>query len=331
MASYANQSFPKHPQRRVEGAESRAALRRGNRRSGALSGHGQFELGSRMVVSPPDASAAHRGVDAGHHHQEMTFRETIEPHDVIVDAGGMVQFSNFGEQFGRLRSQDRGYQDGASGPLIRPGFPTWYARPGNRSRRQLRASMMYQGGIARFDRKTTTFKTWTGSLRLHQRRDAAIDGRPQHWEADGKVWLNDAGGATRVYRMDMTSGAFENGILQRSASRAALGLRHLFGLKKLISSSSTSEARTSQDRRHHGKLRRFRRPLRDRDRRRRGRMDAQDRLWFGESCGKIGMFDTRTQMFREWPASTVHGSLRRRSGQGRRGVGRRDGGRPDHG
>jgi virginiamycin B lyase len=35
---------------------------------------------------------------------------------------------------------------------------------------------------------------------------------------------------------------------------------------------------------------------------RRSRMDAQDRLWFAEYTGdKIGMFDTRTEKFREWP------------------------------
>jgi streptogramin lyase len=35
---------------------------------------------------------------------------------------------------------------------------------------------------------------------------------------------------------------------------------------------------------------------------RRGRMDAQDRFWFAEYTGdKIGMFDTRTEQFQEWP------------------------------
>jgi streptogramin lyase len=35
---------------------------------------------------------------------------------------------------------------------------------------------------------------------------------------------------------------------------------------------------------------------------RRGKMDDQDRFWFGEYYGdKIGMFDTRTETFREWP------------------------------
>ena len=35
---------------------------------------------------------------------------------------------------------------------------------------------------------------------------------------------------------------------------------------------------------------------------RRGRMDTQDRFWFAEYTGdKIGMFDTRTEKFQEWP------------------------------
>ena len=34
-------------------------------------------------------------------------------------------------------------------------------------------------------------------------------------------------------------------------------------------------------------------------------MDAQDRLWFGEYRGdKIGMFDTKTEKFTEWPMPT---------------------------
>jgi streptogramin lyase len=38
---------------------------------------------------------------------------------------------------------------------------------------------------------------------------------------------------------------------------------------------------------------------------RRGQMDAQDRLWFGEYRGdKIGMFDTKTEKFTEWSMPT---------------------------
>ena len=36
---------------------------------------------------------------------------------------------------------------------------------------------------------------------------------------------------------------------------------------------------------------------------RRVRMDGEDRLWFAEYSGdRIGMFDTRTETFQEWPA-----------------------------
>src|SRR6185369_2748934 len=38
---------------------------------------------------------------------------------------------------------------------------------------------------------------------------------------------------------------------------------------------------------------------------RRGMMDEEGRLWFGENNGdRIGMFDTRTETFREWPVPT---------------------------
>ena len=35
-------------------------------------------------------------------------------------------------------------------------------------------------------------------------------------------------------------------------------------------------------------------------------MDAQDRLWFGEYRGdRIGMFDTKTDAFKEWKLHTA--------------------------
>jgi streptogramin lyase len=38
---------------------------------------------------------------------------------------------------------------------------------------------------------------------------------------------------------------------------------------------------------------------------RRGMMDAQDRIWFGEYRGnRIGMFDTKTEKFQEWDLPT---------------------------
>jgi streptogramin lyase len=40
---------------------------------------------------------------------------------------------------------------------------------------------------------------------------------------------------------------------------------------------------------------------------RRGIMDAQDRIWFGEyRANRIGMFDTKTERFREWEVPTPY-------------------------
>jgi streptogramin lyase len=168
-------------------------------------------------------------------------------------------------------------------------------------------SMMYQGGIARFDKKTTTFKTWTVPSGFTNDETQQSMVGPQHWEADGKVWLNDAGGATRVYRMDMTSGAFEKwdpytGLPPGPHSVYGIyadSKNNLFFLDFGGENVGRIDATT-------GKLRLFPTPT-PRSRPRRGRMDAQDRLWFGEFYGgKIGMFDTKTQTFREWPVPTQY-------------------------
>jgi len=51
-------------------------------------------------------------------------RKTIEPHDVIVDADGIVWFSNVGEQFLGKLDPKTGAVSEYPVPTIRPGFPT---------------------------------------------------------------------------------------------------------------------------------------------------------------------------------------------------------------
>jgi len=103
-------------------------------------------------------------------------RKTIEPHDVIVDADGIVWFSNFGEQFlGRLDPKTAKVTEYPV-PLTRPGFPTGMLDLETDTKGDLWLSMMYQNA-------------WRGSTnrprrsrpgacrRVDERRDAAIDGR----------------------------------------------------------------------------------------------------------------------------------------------------------
>jgi virginiamycin B lyase len=305
MASYANQSFPLHPQRRVSAPNL-------VRRFGAGTDDLARYLATVNLSSSPRWSYPFQTLPRPTGASTRVIiteydlpRKTIEPHDVIVDADGIVWFSNFGEQFlGRLDPRTARVTEYPV-PLIRAGFPTGMLDLETDLEGNLWVSMMYQGGIARFDKKTTTFKTWTVPSGFTNDETQQSMVGPQHWEADGKVWLNDAGGATRVYRMDMTSGAFEKWEPYNDlppGQHSVYGIytdskNNLFFLDFGGENVGRIDATT-------GKLRLFPTPT-PRSRPRRGRMDAQDRLWFGEFYGgKIGMFDTRTETFREWPVPT---------------------------
>ena len=231
-------------------------------------------------------------------------RKTIEPHDVVVDAAGVAWFSNFGEQFlGRLDPQTGKYKEYPV-PLIRPGFPTGMLDLETDQEGNIWLSMLYQAGIARFDKKTETFKTWSVPPEfINDETQPSMVGA-QHWEVDGKVWLNDAGGATSIYRMDMATGKFEKWepYKDKPGPHSVYGIyadskNNLFWCDFGGENIGRIDAKT-------GTLTLFPTPTR-RSRPRRGRIDDQDRLWFGEFYGdKIGMFDTRTEQFQEWPVPT---------------------------
>ena len=307
MASYANQSFPLHPQVRVSAPD---LVRRFGAGTAALAEYlASINLSSgptwryALKTLPRPKGRATRVVIT----EYDLPRKTIEPHDVITDADGMVWFSNFGEQFlGKLDPKTAKVTEYPV-PLIRPGFPTGMLDLETDQENNLWLSMMYQGGIARFDKKTGTFKTWTVPPEFSNNETQQSMVGPQHWEVDGKVWLNDAGGATGVYRMDMATGKFEKWAPYKDlppGPHSVYGIyadskNNLFFLDFSGENVGKIDATT-------GKLTLFPTPT-PRSRPRRGRMDAQDRLWFGEfHGGKIGMFDTRTEKFQEWPVPTPH-------------------------
>jgi streptogramin lyase len=306
MASYANQSFPLHPQRRVSAPNL-------VRRFGAGTDDFARYLASINLSSGPTWSYALKtlprpsGASTRVAVTEYDLpRKTMEPHDVIVDADGIVWFSNFGEQFlGRLDPKTAKVTEYPV-PLLRAGFPTGMLDLETDLEGNLWLAMMYQGGIARFDRKTATFKTWSVPPEFTNEETQQSMVGPQHWEVDGKVWLNDAGGATGIYRMDMATGKFEKWSPYKDlpGPHSVYGIysdskNNLFFLDFGGENIGRIDAET-------GALRLIPTPT-PRSRPRRGRMDAQDRLWFGEFYGgKVGMFDTRTEQFQEWPVPTPH-------------------------
>jgi virginiamycin B lyase len=228
-------------------------------------------------------------------------QRTRQPHDVIVDSGGQAWYASFGEQIlGRL--------DPATGkvteypvPVLKPDAPTGILGVRFDKDENLWLGMQFQGGIARFDRKTETFQTWSLPAGLNGPHVQINQVSPDRSHVDGKVWLQDAGTYT-VLRLDVASGRFEvfepyriprpnvYDVIPDSANNGyflAMGSEDIGRI----------DAKT-------GAITIFKTPT-SRSAPRRGMMDGEDRLWFGENNGdRIGMFDTRTARFQEWAPPT---------------------------
>jgi virginiamycin B lyase len=305
MQGYVNQSIPAHPQLRraerlmEERGDQRVQVYRGTAEFLAsinLSSHPQWNFELKTLPRPTGAATL-----VIYTEYDLP-RETISPHDVIVDGDGMVWYSSFGEQnLGRL--------DPKTGKVTefpieehKPGFPT--GSLGLRSDRDgnLWLGNMYQATIVKFDRKTETFKFWP--LQGEGNIDAAQINMvsPQSSGVDGKVWTQNNGFAG-VHRLDIATGAIETW----EPFRKVPGPHNIYDV---IPDSKNNAFFTDFRQRHigridarSGEIKLFATPTPD-SAPRRGTMDAQDRLWFGEYRGdRIGMFDTRTEQFKEWPVS----------------------------
>lgn len=237
-------------------------------------------------------------------------REEIQPHDVIVDAKGMAWYSDFGEMFlGELNPK--------TGAVKEYALPRQKAEPAPEGSLALRSDrdgnlwlgMMFQGGIAKFDKATHQVKVWTLPP------DRNTDGTqinmvsPQRAAVDGKVWLQDTGKLEAAHRLDLASGTFETFEPFKTAPPDApfSGPQHV--LYDVIPDSHNNayftdlvnqvigriDAKT-------GKVTFWRTPTPNSNTRR-GSMDAQDRFWFAEHRGnRIGMFDPKTERIQEWEA-----------------------------
>ena len=241
-------------------------------------------------------------------------RETIEPHDVIVDKDGIAWYSNFGEQnLGRLDPKT-GKVTEYPGPSIKPGLPTGILglradRDGN-----LWLGNMYQARSSSSTARPRSSQFWT--LPPEANIDAAQVNMvsPQRSHVDGKVWAQNNGFAG-VHRLDLATGKIETWEPFKSAPK---GEPH--NIYDVIPDSQNNVYFTDFRQRHIGRIdaktgevKMFQTPT-PKSAPRRGKMDAQDRLWFGEYRGdRIGMFDTKTEKFKEWQVPTaLVGALRRR-------------------
>ncbi len=311
MANYVNQSIPEAPQSRLadrlavqqergeEGGQSRLQQNR-KRMAEFLS---SINLSKESTWTYPLKTFQRPTGRATH----VIFTEydlpkpTRQPHDVIVDSDGMAWYISFGEQIIGKLDPKTGKTTEFPVPLLKPGSPIGELSLRPDQDGNLWVGMMYQGAVAKFDRKTEKFQTWSlppednkGYTQINQ-TDA------MHSKVDGKMWVQDAG-TYSLRRLDPVTGKFEvfqpfpepspniYDVISDSQNNAYFTV---FGADQI--------GRIDAKR---GKIAFFKTPTPNSSPRR-GSMDSRGHLWFGEFRGnRIGMFDTETQRFQEWTPPT---------------------------
>src|SRR5258706_3755299 len=227
-------------------------------------------------------------------------RATIEPHDVITDADGMAWYSNFGEQkFGKLDPKTGKVTEYAA-PVLKRGWPTGMLGLRDDKDGNLWIGLMYQGAIAKFDRKTEKVETW--SLPPDMNKDMAQVNMvsPRAASVDGKLWTQNNGFAA-VHRFDLASGQFET---IEPFKGAKPGENH--NIYDVIPDSKNNLYFTDFANRHIGRIdaktleiKLYETPTAG-SAPRRGMMDAENRLWVREHPGnRTAGFDTQTAKFPE--------------------------------
>jgi virginiamycin B lyase len=228
-------------------------------------------------------------------------RKEIQPHDVIVDPDGMVWYSNFGEQLLSRMDPRTGKVTDFPIPVQKPGYPMGALDLELDQDGNIWIGLMYQTGIARFDRATETFriyplpKEWQTEATQQSHFSVAAT------KVDGKVWVKNSD-RSQVMRLDLATGLYENlGTFRHPETDRPIGIYGIYAdqqnnayiLEFPFGGIGKIDAKT-------GKLAYYQTPTPN-SRARRGRVDAQNRLWFAEfGSNGVAMFDPETQKITEW-------------------------------
>jgi virginiamycin B lyase len=228
-------------------------------------------------------------------------QKTRQPHDVIVDSQGMAWYASFGEQILGKLDPRTGKVTEYKIPLLKPNIPTGVLAVRFDEDENIWLGMQFQGGVAKFDKKTEKFQTWSLPPELNGDHVQINQISPEHHNVDGKVWLQDAGTYT-VLRLDPKAGKFEvfepykiprPNIYDVISDAQNNVYFTVYGAENI----GRIDAKT-------GKISLYPTPTHG-SAPRRGMIDSLGRLWFGENrTNRIGMFDTRTEHFQEWMAPT---------------------------
>jgi streptogramin lyase len=232
-------------------------------------------------------------------------RKRIQPHDVVLDADGMVWFSHFGELYLGKMDPRTGQVWQYPVPVIKPGAPVGTLDLEMTKSGDIWLSMMYQGGVARFNKKTETFETW--SVPQQWQTDATQQAfvSPNASDVDGKVWVKNSDRA-QILRLDPKTGAWEN--FGSFTNPITGGRIQSYGIPVdpqnnlyLLDFAGNGVGKLDRT----GKLVGYYPGQLTSSRPRRGRIDDQGRLWYAEyGANAIGVLDPETGAVKEWTLPT---------------------------
>ncbi|HEX3171301.1 MAG TPA: carboxypeptidase regulatory-like domain-containing protein, partial [Burkholderiales bacterium] len=227
-------------------------------------------------------------------------RPTIEPHDVILDASGIAWYSNFGEQsIGKLDPKT-GKVTEYPVPEPKKGSPQGLLSLRTDKEGNLWAGMMYQGAIMKFEPKTEKMQVWSLPPELNRANSQVNMTSPMTLDVDGKIWTQN-NGVGGVHRVDLKTGTWETWEPFK-ASPVGHNIYDVIGdSKNNVFFTDIGKEHIGRIDAKTGKITLHETPTKASGPRR-AVMDDQDRLWFAQYRGnKIGVFDTKTEKFEEWP------------------------------
>jgi len=209
-------------------------------------------------------------------------RRVAVSHDMAVDSKGNVWYGDESHQFvGMLNPKTHEFKEY---PL--PPLPAGHL-PGTRDIQIDQDDMVWfpmrvEGGASRM----TKLDPATGTITI-------VEGTTGQFTAlgpNGKIWMGGAGNA--FTRIDTKTATLEAEFPGRGYQVVvnSKGNPYIGGGQGIVGYDVAAGKELSYPLPTKGGFAR------------RGKMDSQDRFWFGEYYGdKIGMFDTKTETFKEWP------------------------------
>jgi len=225
-------------------------------------------------------------------------RPESQPHDAAVDSEGMVWYTDFALPYlGRLDPQTGEVKEWRV-PLTKPGFPEGsldieFDKEGNPW-----IARLFQAAMARFDKKTEKFTTWSvpGEYNSDRLRTGffgfAPDGSAVFLAGSAVVRIDPQANRVTASTFTVPDGysGFFYGVSLDSKGK-------LFGAGMVDGAIGEFDAETNR-------MIMYQTPTPNSGPRRL-HMDDEDRLWIAEFYAhKLAMFDTKTKEFKEWVIPT---------------------------